>query len=322
MKYPYLLLLPIAILTSCNIKVTNSFTSRQYYFDTFETITLYEGNKEDCDYIAKIFEDLDKDTNNYSKDNQLYKINTTEDEIEISPLLYNLLNRAYDLKPISHNYFNPLIGSLSNKWKESLKKEAILSDDIIQNELAKMASTNLNLSIKEGKYCAQKTGQAEVDLGAITKGYALDLVKEYLLNKGISKFLIDCGSSSILLGEKTNNNGYFKVGLNIPGLENAYYINAKDVFIGASGTSEQGVEIDGKMYSHIVNPFTGSVNNNYDYVLVLGDNGALCDALSTSFMMMEIDEIKEIETAQNISTIIYKDKKIAYKSDNIEVIKK
>ena len=89
--------------------------------------------------------------------------------------------------------------------------------------------------------------------------------------------------------------------------------------IGASGISEQGVKIDNKTYSHIVNPFNGSTLNNFDYVFVKGDNGALCDVLSTSFMMMDLETIKNFENEYNVEVILYKDSKIIYSNSNLEI---
>ena len=97
------------------------------------------------------------------------------------------------------------------------------------------------------------------------------------------------------------------------------YLELKDCFIGASGVSTQGVKINDKMYSHIINPFNGSAINNYDYVFVKGNNGGLCDVLSTSFMIMDVDTVKELEKNYNVEAILYKDSKIIYSNSNLEI---
>ena len=320
MKRLILTILPILVLTGCSASNT-AIKKNSYYFDTFQTVSLYENKTEAFANIDQIFSDIDEISDNYSTSNILYELNNTQEEIEIPKELYDLLRTSQALRLLTNGYFNPLVGSLSKKWKDALTEKKTLTEEEIQTELHKIDSTSLSFKELDDKYYAKKSGEAQIDFGAIAKGYSLDMVHEYLINNKINQYLIDNGSSSILLGEKPSKDGLFNITLNIPGLENTYYIQAKNTFIGASGISEQGVEIDNVIYSHIVNPFTGSVINNYDYSLVLGNNGALCDVLATAFMMMDISEIQEIVKQQHIEVLLYKNKKLIYQSDNI-VIKK
>ena len=134
-----------------------------------------------------------------------------------------------------------------------------------------------------------------------------DLVKQYLINGG---------SSSLLLGEKNTKDGLFTIGLK--DLNNAY-LKLKNCFISTSSISEQGVKIGDITYSHIINPNTGSAINENDAVIVISDNGALGDALSTSMMNNTVDEITAIETQYNVQTIVIKNNKVIYKNSGIEV---
>ena len=83
--------------------------------------------------------------------------------------------------------------------------------------------------------------------------------------------------------------------------------------------STQGVKIDGITYSHIINPIDGSAINKYDAVIVISDKGYFGDALSTSLMLCDIDEIKAIENEHLVKTIVIDDGKIVYKHKDIEV---
>ena len=313
MRKSFITLLSILSLCACN-SASLPITSNEFYFDTMVQVKLYDGNQEDIDNISAILKKVDGLSDNYENkinETSVYTLNNSNEEKPISNDLYNLLNAALELKTKTNGYFNPFIGSLSKKWKESLANKQILSQTVINEELEKMNNTSLELNTST----CQRVGEGEIDLGAIAKGYALDLVKEYLDNKNEEKYLIDGGSSSILLGTKNTNDGYFKVGLR--GTNS--YLKLKDCFVGASGTIEQGVTIDGVTYSHIVNPFTGSTINNYDATFVVGGNGALTDALSTSFMMMSVEQIKEMETQYSVSAIVYKDNQIVYKNDNLKL---
>jgi len=312
------IIIPLLIISLTSCSKVNHLSSKVFCFETLIDINLYEGKEDNLLDIKNEFLKLNNLTDNYheiSDVNGIYKINQTNEEISVDNELYDLLKTAYSLKDKGASNFNILCGSLSKKWKESLEKKEILSQSVIDEELTKISSTSL--LFKENNI-VQRVGEAEIDLGAIAKGYALDKAKEYLVKNKISHYLINAGNSSILLGEKQSDEGLFNVGIN--DIPNAYF-KAKNVFISTSGISEQGVEINGVTYSHIVNPNTGSVINENDSVIVITNSGYFSDAMSTSLMMNTVDEIKELEKEYNFKTIVIKDEKIIYSNKDIEVLK-
>lgn len=312
------LLLPLILtilLTSCS-QSTKVIESKFFCFDTYVEVDLYGGSKKDAKNIEGILVKYDKLTDNYrARDvNNVYTLNHTNDEIEIDTGLFWVLNYALGVKGSNGaQYFDPLCGSLAKLWKEAISKNQVLDQATIDAELVKKSATTL--TIKDLEY-AQRIGDAEIDLGGIAKGYTLDVIKSYLKEKKVSKYIINAGSSSILLGEKTTKDGLFNIGLkDIKGA----YIKAKNCFVSTSGISEQFTEIDGVKYSHIVNPITGSTVCKHDAVIVISDQGYVGDALSTSMMMNTVNEIKQIETEQGVKTIVIDNNQITYKHNEIEV---
>ena len=310
-----LLLLPIIAvsLSSCEKEINGN----SFYFDTYCEIRLYEGKDEDLNAINKIFTKIDKLTDNYSpRDlNNIYKINNTNENIIIEPELYEVLRLSFSSELSTLNMFNPLCGSLSKKWKESLANKLVLDDGSISSEIAKMNSTHLEF-VDEST--VKKVGEAEIDLGAVAKGYALDKAKQYLDSKQHKNYLIDVGSSSILLGEKSGGEN-FKI--KISNL-NSSYINAKNCFVSTSSRSRQKVELKGNIYSHIINPVSGSAINEHDAVIVLSQSGYLGDILSTNFVNESLDSIKSLESIFDVKSIVIDNGEITYKNEGIEVTNK
>ena len=310
-----LLILPLIIipLSSCQKEIKRN----SFYFDTYTETRLYEGSENDLSEINKIFSKIDKLTDNYRERdlNNVYKINNSTENVQVEPELYEVLKASFCncLDPLK--YYNPLIGSLSKKWKNSLENKVILDQETINLELTKMASTSVSF-LEENN--VKKTGEAEIDLGAVAKGYALDKVKQYLDSKNYTKYLVDAGSSSILLGEK-NGGKDFKI--RISNLDNTFLL-AKNCFISTSSYDKQAVEIDGVNYSHIVNPVNGSAINENDAVIVISNKGYLGDILSTAFINESLDSIKELELHFEVKTIVIKNKTMVYKNEGIEVTNK
>ena len=315
MKNKILFLLVPILLTSCS-KSVKPLENKIFCFDTMINVKLYDGEQADVDYLNDLFQLYNKLSDNYQSTDitNVYSINHTNEEVTVSKELYDLLRCSFDVKNEGATNYNPLCGSLSNKWKESLKNQQILPENIKNDELLKVSTSNL-LFKEDNKI--QRTGEAEIDLGGIAKGYVLDRAKDYLDSKDEKQYLIDGGSSSILLGEKNTKDGLFSVG--IKDLTNSY-LKLKNCFVSSSSVSEQGVAIDGVTYSHIVNPTTGNVVNENDAVIVVSETGYFGDAMSTSLMMNTVDEIKTIEVECNIKTIVIKNNNVIYCNEGLEVL--
>lgn len=309
-------LLPLLLVSILTTSCSTDYSDRIFAFDTYININIASKTQEVVGTVKDIIKQFDIITDNYLErtENNVYTINHTSEPVEVHELLKYLLMLARHVPNEGAKYFSMFCGSLAKKWKESLAKGEVLSNEVIQEELEKINNTSINLLL-DGNY-VQKTGEAEIDLGGIAKGYTLDIVKTYLQTENIRYYLVNAGSSSILLGEKKSDNGYYTVGLNdIPNS----YIKLKNCFFSASGNLEQGVTIGDVTYSHIVNPFTGSTLTQYDTVRVVTESGYLGDALSTSLMLSSLEEIKKVEQDLNIQVIVSKDNQIVYKSDSLEV---
>ena len=291
------------------------FEDKVFAFDTMIDIKLFEGEKDSLNEVRNIANLYSKLTDNYqSADiNNVYTLNNTNEEVTIDSGLYDLLKISYEINTKGATYFNPLCGSLAKKWKEALDKKEVLSIGVIESELDKINSSSL---VFKDNNIVQRVGDAEIDLGAIAKGYYLDKVKDYFVSKEYTKYLVNAGSSSILLGKKDSSDGLFNVGLTH--IKNGY-LKLSNCFVSTSSNSEQGVEIGGVRYSHIINPKTGSAINENDAVIVVSDTGYFGDAISTSLTMSSVEEIKQTEKDYGIKAIVIKNSEVIYKNNELEV---
>ena len=287
-----------------------------FLFDTMVDISISAVPNVVLYDIESILMHIDEVADRYREriSTNVYTINHSSDElVSVDSDLYEMLYKAYNAKNEGATYFNPLCGGLSDLWKNSLVNYVTPNYADIEIELNKMNSS----SIEFFDYCrVEKVGDATIDLGGIAKGFALDKVKEYFTQHDIKTYLINAGSSSILLGEKRSNDGLYTIALNdVP----RAYIKAKNCFVSTSSKSVQGVTINGTTYSHIVNPVTGGALNENDAVIVISDKGYLGDALSTSMMMNSIEEIQQIENEQNVKTIVIRNNRIVYAHVDIDI---
>ncbi len=313
---PLLLVVP---LVSCNSETL--YERKVYSFDTVIDIKLYEGNENHTLEIEKIINAYDALSDNYQTRSgviNLTSLNATNEETQVDQRLYTMLKKSFEVNEKGATYFNPLCGSLAKAWKNALSSKKALNNEEIAAELNKINTSSLSF-LEDNTL--KRSGEAELDLGGFVKGYVLDEIYGYLSFYGIKHYLINAGSSSILLGEKTSNDGYFNVGINSDIIAGRY-LKLKNCFVSTSSVSVQGVQIaeGGPIYSHIINPITGSAINEHDAVIVVSSNGALGDALSTSMMMNTVEEIKEIENAQDVKCIVFDNHQVTYCNNDLEIL--
>ena len=312
MKKSYLLIIPALLLSSC--QQGKMFSKTSYYFDTFININNEsEQSLKEIDNIFKKYHQYFDNNQSYEGINNIYTINHSDVPVVLDYELYDALKTMDDYIGITNGYFNPLIGNLSSLWKSRLSEGQILNEEEINVLLNEMNNSSLIFNDEEKSILIN--GNASLDLGAFAKGYTLYIVNQYMIDNNFNHYLIDAGNSSILLGEKNNAQKY-KVGIKY--LNNSY-IEIKNSSIGTSGIYEQLFEIDNKIYSHIINPFTGDAKPNYDFVIVIDEDPTLTDVFSTVLMNLTIDEIKQYEQLFDIQTLVSKDHQIIYQSSSLEV---
>ncbi len=304
-------------LCACNSKI-EPITKFTYGFDTVTTTTLYANEEKtfkDIESIITTYSKLFDAYKSYEGLNNVFSINTTNEWISISNELFLALKEANTYLAKTNGLFNPYIGNLSKAWKNALANNIVLDSEEITTYVFESNSTDL--SFDESTLRVRRNGTGTIDLGAFAKGYVLSIIKNYLNENNVSEYLIDSGSSSILLGNKPNDKN-FNVGLKyIPGS----YLSIRNTSIGTSSIYEQLREIDGIKYSHIINPFNGNVIPSYDFVMVINDDPIYTDVFSTALMNMSIEQIKAFDQDEKTQVIVSKDRNIIYKSSSLDVRK-
>jgi thiamine biosynthesis lipoprotein len=259
----------------------------------------------------------DELADDFAKSTKYDNVKTLNDNRKIENArveLIELINESMMLCEKTNGYFNPLIGRLSHLWKDSIQSDNpyLLNDELIKSELKIMNESQIiieedTISIK---------GDANVDLGAIAKGYATNKAKEYLESVNVKSYIINAGASSVTLGDKGDDE--FNIGLSKP-LESGLIkkVRKSNISIGTSSYKHQHKIVDDYVIHHLLNPFTGYPSNNYTNVNVMCDNATLCDAYSTAIFSMSVEEAIKFAEDNNIDVLLY-DKEILYESEGFK----
>jgi len=124
-------------------------------------------------------------------------------------------------------------------------------------------------------------------LGGIAKGYAIDLALNKLKEAGVKKGLVNSGGNIGFLGSAPNNKKW------VVGVKNPYNLSTligslkvSEGAVATSGNYENYFMMNGKRYSHILDPRTGWPVEGILSVTVIAPSGIDADALSTTLFVM------------------------------------
>ena len=135
--------------------------------------------------------------------------------------------------------------------------------------------------VAKSKLLSFKIGKHKITLGGIAKGYAADKALAILRKKGLNSVLVDAGGD-LALGDPPPGRKGWKIDIggrkhpNLPTLELA------NCAVATSGDVEQFVEVEGKRYSHIIDPRTGIGLTTRLQVTVVAPSGMQADSLASA----------------------------------------
>lgn len=127
-----------------------------------------------------------------------------------------------------------------------------------------------------------------LDLGAVGKGYALDRVARLLRELGVGAALLNAGRSSYFaLGRPPDRGGWrIRVPDPLDPDRTISSVELEDASLSTSGSAEQYFELEGRRYSHILDPRTGHPVQGVAQVTVIAATATESDVLSTALFVL------------------------------------
>src|SRR5262249_37356060 len=151
-------------------------------------------------------------------------------------------------------------GPVVKLWRQSRKARKLPDPEMLAEARALVGYQNVRLDAKGRAVRLLKAGM-QLDLGGIAKGYAADEMLAVLKRHGLTRARAAAGD--IAVSSPPPGAEGWKVAVAPLGDEDAraprtlITLILHDAGVSTSGDAEQFVEIDGKRYSHIVDPRTG-----------------------------------------------------------------
>lgn len=278
------------------IAALQRFQRRERHMGTEFSMTVYASNADQATRafdaaFARIAE-LDRVFSNYRSDSELARLGAASphpDPVAVSDAMWVVLKAANEVSEASHGAFDMTIGPLTKLWRRARLEKQFPSSDRI--EAAREA-----VGFQKIMFCADEhairlaSPNMLLDPGGIVKGYALDEALAAAQSAGINRVLID-GGGDLIAGDAPPRQSAWRIG--IAGFEPhepvRQWIALENQAIATSGDLWQFVELQGKRYSHLIDPRRGIPLTRRSSVTVLAPTGILADAWASAFSVLGPD---------------------------------
>ncbi len=247
--------------------------------------------------VSEAFDEVDRIDrlmSHYKKESPLSLINSeaaAEQPVKTDPELFSFLVECQKYSRISAGAFDITVGPLMKSWGFFRGEGRMPADAELRKVRQKIGYQKLKLDEKNRTVEFLRAGM-ELDLGGIAKGYAVDRVVKILKKHQITKALISAGGSTIYALGAPPEKPAWEVQIQDPldARKIALTVLLKNQALSISGSAEKFFELDGKRYSHIMNPRTGKPVMNMLSVAVITKTGTAGDALDNIFYVAGVQK--------------------------------
>lgn len=296
-----LLLLVFFISISCKQDVSKHNTSslkntivQGSVFGTYYRV-IYNADVNYQKQFDSLFNIINKSLSTYQKDSDISKLNRNE-ITEVDDHFKTVLLASKAIYKETNGAFDPTIGNVVNAWNFGAERNKFLTDSTTIDSL--MQFVGLGKVTISGN-TIKKPNSSYLEFNAIAKGYAVDVISNFLIDdKHIKNHLVDIGGEIIARGINVEKQNNWRIGIENPNFDGTQstnkIISLKNEAMATSGTYRKfKVDDNGDRYAHIIDTETGYPSKtNLLSISVISRDCMTADAYATAFKTMGIEKIK------------------------------
>ncbi len=261
----------------------------------------------------------------YQDDSDTNRINQSAgiEPVPVQAETFDLIYRSLKISHLTQGAFDISYGSIDKKLWNFDKTMTTLPDAETAKKSVHLINYKNILLNKEAQTVLLKYKGMRIGFGGIGKGYAADKARMLLQELGGESGIVNASGDLAIWGQQPDGKPW-TVGIADP--NNAHkvfsYLEISDMAVATSGNYEKFVLIDGKKYSHTINPKTGLPVRGIKSVTIFSPAAEVADAMATPVTIMGIRAgLNLINQLKGIECIIIDDNDAIYCSKNINLHK-
>ncbi len=257
----------------------------------------------------------------YRAESEISKINEQAGVgyVAVSKETFSLIERAVSYCALSDGLFDITIAPVTKAWGINSDTPRVPTREELDTLRTLVNYNDILLDEQTFSVMLRSKGQS-IDLGAVAKGKACNIVNQLYLQNNVSAGLLSIGGNIMVTGKKPNGSD-FVIGIRDPrGAPNEVLgkVRLTDEVLSTSGDYERVFEVDGKRYHHILDPATASpAETDLMSVTAICEDGMYADFLSTWLFLLGRDAVLSRMDAIDAGIIAVDKKYNVYVSPNI-----
>ena len=233
--------------------------------------------------LNRLLSDYDSD----SEVRRLCRESGPKRPIQVSRHLFDVLIASQELARQSDGALDVTVGPYVTLWRKARRLKRLPTNEQLDQARRHVGHEKVVLD-KASRSVTLQDNQMRIDLGAIAKGYATDVALQELGRHGIKSALVDAGGDIVCSDSPPNKAGWvIAVGkATATNKDDRTLLQISNTAVATSGDQFQFLEVDGKRYSHIVDPKTGMGLTSHRNVTVIAPSGMIADGLASAISVM------------------------------------
>ena len=313
-----------SLLFSCkqsdNYIYSNGFTQGTFYNITYES-------PDGVDYVEEIeqlLHEFNESLSTYLPASLISRINQNDATAEVDDYFRAVFNKAVEVNKLSDGIFDITIAPVINLWGFGFTGGFPELDPKKIDSL--MQYVGMDKIRIEGDKAVKDFPGVMLDVNAIAKGYSVDVVADFLKEKGCKNFLVNIGGEIVAQG--VNASGIvWRVEVERPdenpifGQSRMAIVRLNNRAMATSGNYRRFHEIDGIKYGHTFNAKTGyPAMHNLLSVTIVADDCMTADAWATVCLASGLEKSIQIlgQHPEFDALLIYSDEKGDFKIHTTE----
>lgn len=266
---------------------------------------------------------IEKLLTTFSDDSQTNQINASAgiQSVKVDKEVFDLIARSLRISELTQGAFDLSYGSIDKSLWNFDKTMSSLPDEVTAKSMVKLIDYRKIVLDSANQTVFLKEKGMRIGFGGIGKGYAAECAKNLMKKQGVESGIVNAAGDLTTWGRQPNGKEW-TIGIADPDAKDKpfSYLNISDMAVATSGNYEKFVVIDGKRYSHTIDPKTGLPVSGIKSVTIICPNAEIADAMATPITVMGVKVgINLINQMRGIACIIIDDNNKVYTSKNINI---
>jgi thiamine biosynthesis lipoprotein len=241
--------------------------------------------------VDSLLKSFNQSLSTYIPDSEISRFNQNDTLVFESGFFLPILKASQQVYNATYQAFDPTVGPLVNAWGFGPgKSERVLAHTKVDSLLKLVGFDRIDFT----DLYVTKQGGVYLDFSAIAKGYAIDLLADFLAEKKVTEYMIEIGGEVSVKGTNDKKNNW-SIGIEDPLVNRDEHkllaiSQVPNRSMATSGNYRNYFQKDGKVYAHIIDPRTGYTSNkNILSATVFASECMRADAYATAFMVLGVD---------------------------------